>query len=221
MSFELVTSNTVIVAQQFNPSVITQLWLVRNGLLDEDDFRPSCVFTDMVVKVNSREFDLMVVPQQCQFSPRVDRHREQELVADKVGTIARSLPHTPYRAVGLNFTWHLIPEGSDVPTISRGLFFIEDGPLHREFADQNAHFGAYMSKGALGGRLKLDVKPITVNREGENEEVERIQFAFNFHRDVADEEDPVDCIEYMLHQWNEARDESSRIVHVAVREEPA
>ena len=39
-----------------------------------------------------------------------------------------------------------------------------------------------MSKDTLGGRLKLDVKPITVSQEGE--EVERIQFAFNFHVDV-------------------------------------
>ena len=219
MSFELVTSNTVVVARQFNPSVIGQHWLVRNGLVDEDGFLPGCVFTDVVVQVNSRDFDLMVVPQQCQLSPRVHREREQELVVNKVGQIARLLPHTPYRGVGMNFIWHVVPEASDVPTISRGLFCIKAGPLYREFPDQDARFGAYMSKDALGGRLKLDVKPIIVNREGE--EVERIQFAFNFHRDVANEEDPVARIEEMLHHWNEARDESSRIVQSTMREEPA
>ena len=140
MSFELVASNMVIVAHQFNPSVISQLWLVRNGLLEEGDFLPGCVFTDMAVQVNSEEFALMVIPQQCQFSPRVDRQREQELVIDKVGAIAKSLPHTPYRAVGLNFTWQLVPEGGDVPTISRGLFFVEDRPLDREFADSSGRF---------------------------------------------------------------------------------
>lgn len=219
MSFELVNSNIVIAAQQFNPSVIGQLWLVRNGLLEERDFRAGCVFTDMVVQVHSREFNLMVVSQQCQFSPRVDRQREQGLVMEKIGAIARSLPHTPFRGIGLNFTWQLIPAGADVPTISHGLFFVENGPLHREFDAPDARFGAYMSKDALDGRLKLDVKPITINRE--DEELEVIQFTFNFHRDLVREDDPVVCIEHMLGQWNDARDESSRIVHAALEGETA
>lgn len=219
MSFELVTPNAVIVAQQFNPSIIGQLWLVRNGLLEEDDFRPGCVFSDMAVQVNSQEFDLMVVPQQCQFTPRVDQQREQELAVGKVGSIVRSLPHTPFRAIGLNFTWHLSPEDQDVPSISRALFFLEGGPLHREFDVPDARFGTYMSKDAFGGRLKLDVKPIPVKRE--EEKLEKIQFAFNLHRDVADEKDPVGCIEHVLHQWNEVRDESSRIVHEIMKGEPA
>ncbi len=218
MSLELVTSNTVIVAQQFNPTVMGQHWLIREGLLDEGDFRKGCVYTDMLVQVQSEEFNLMVVPQQCQLAPRVDRDREQELIVEKVGTIARKLPHTPFRGIGLNFTWHLNPEERDVASLSRELFFIPDGPLHQEFTDKNSRYGAYMSKDAFGGRLKLDVKPTTLEREGQEEE--RIVFAFNFHRDLEDEKDPVGSIEQMLQQWNAARDESSRIVHATVKGEP-
>ena len=219
MSFELVASNAVIAARQFNPSIISQIWLVRNGLLSEDDFRPDCFFSDMAVQVKSREFDLMVVPPQCQFTPNVAQDQEQDLLVNKVGTIAKLLPHTPYQAIGLNFTWHLAPENVDVQTISRDWFYKEDGPLHREFGIENAHYGAYMSKDAWGGRLKLDVKPITIDQEGEK--LERIRFAFNFHRDVVGEEDPVACIEQTLHQWNNVRDESSRIVHATNTGEPA
>ncbi len=219
MSFELAASSVVIVAQQFNPSVMGQLWLVRHEILGEDDLRPGSVFTDVMVQVNAREFSLMVVPHQCQFSPQVNRESEQELVIEKVGAIVRTLPHTPFRAVGLNFTWHLMPEASDVPAISRSLFFVEGGPLHQEFADEDARFGAYLSKNALGARLKLDVKPITTSVE--DEEVERIQFVFNFHKDVADEEDPVDCIEHLLRQWDNAREESSRIALSTMKGEPA
>jgi hypothetical protein len=219
MGLESVGSNAVIVARQFNPSVIGQLWLVKSRLLEEGDFLPGCVFTDMAVQVNTREFDLMVVPQQCQFSPRVGRQREQELVVDKVGAIVESLPHTPYRAIGLNFTWRLVPESGDVPTVSRGLFFVEERPLDREFADPSGRFGAYMSKDTLGGRLKLDVKPITVSQAGED--VERIQFAFNFHVDVEHEDDPVARINQVLRQWDAVREESSRILCAAVKEEAA
>ncbi|MBN2295611.1 MAG: hypothetical protein JXM70_24485 [Pirellulales bacterium] len=219
MSLELVLSNVVIAARQFNPSVIGQLWLVRNGLLGEDDFLQGCYFTDMAVQIKSREFDLMVVPPQCQFSPRVAQDQEQNLLVEKVGTIAKLLSHTPYQAIGLNFTWHLIPEDTDVHTISREWFYKEDGPLHREFDIENARYGAYMSKDAWGGRLKLDVKPVSIDREGEKYEI--IQFAFNFHRDVVDEENPVACIEQTLRQWNNVRDESSRIAHATITGEPA
>jgi len=216
MSLTLVGANAVIVAQQFNPSIISQLWLVRNGLMLEDDFRSGCVFSDMVAHVHARQFKMLVVPEQCQFSPAVVRDDEQELVVDKVGTIARSLPHTPFRAIGLNFVWHLHPEGHDAQAISRELFFVNDRPLYQEFAAEDARFGAYMSKDALGGRLKLDVKPLTVQQEGQDEE--RIQFAFNLHRDVGHLEDPVASIEETLHRWSEARDESARIVHLTERE---
>jgi hypothetical protein len=214
-----VGANTVVVANQFNPSIVTQLWLVRNGLLKEDDFKPGCIFTDMVVHVKARDFTLMVVDAQCQFAPCKDRLDDQELVVDKVGSLVRLLPETPYRAVGLNFLWHLVPEDGDVPAISRGLFFTSDGPLHREFDDPTARFGAYMSKDAFGARLKLDVKPIIVEQDTVRKE--RIQFAFNLHLDIAEADDPVARIQGMLGCWSAVREETSRIVHTALREELA
>ena len=173
----------------------------------------------MVAHVNAKDFQLIVVDAQCQFAPSKDRVEDQELVIDKVGSLVRSLPETPYRAVGLNFTWHLVPEDGDVPTISRELFFFPDGPLHREFNDETARFGAYMSKDALGARLKLTVTPITVDKDERQEE--RIQFAFNFHLDVGDQEDPVARIQGMLSRWDAVREEASRIVHTTLRKEPA
>lgn len=218
MSLELVGANTVIVAQQFNPSIISQLWLVRHRLLGDDDFLSGCVFRDVIAQVHSREFQLLVVPPQCQFTPNVEPEREQEVVLEKVGGIVRALPHTPYRGIGLNFVWHLDPEDGDVPNTSRALFFREDGPFHQEFTTENARFGAYMSKDLLGARLKLDAKPVIVNQNQDNER-ELIRFAFNFHSDIAPDEDAVNSIEQLLNRWNEAREESSRIVQATLNEE--
>ena len=211
MSLELVGSNTLVVAQQFNPTILSQSWLSRNGILAEVDFRKGCIFTDMAVQVEADEFHLLVVPPQCQFTPRVEVERQQRLVVDKVGRIVRYLPHTPYRAVGLNFTWHLTPEDGDTPAASRRLFFMESGPLHKEFVDANPRYGAYMSKDVFGVRMKLDAKPLILN-VGEEDERELLQFSFNFHKDVWKEESPVDCIEETLQKWDEAHSEALRIV---------
>ena len=149
MSLKLVGSNAVVVAHQFNPSVVSQLWLVRNGILEEEDFLPGCVFTDVAVQVVSREFRLMVTPQQCQFTPNMSADQAQALVSDKLGTLVRRLPHTPYSGTGLNFTWHLIPDNAEVSAVSRDLFFRAGRPPFSEFDVEDARFGAYMSKQAL------------------------------------------------------------------------
>jgi hypothetical protein len=207
----------VVVAQQFNPSVVSQMWLVRNGLLDEDDFLRGCLFSDVVVQVRSRRFAMLIIPEQLQFIPEVPQEEEQAMVAEKVGTIVRTLPHTPFRALGLNFRWQLTPRNGDVARVTRDLFFRERSPLYQSFASEDALFGGYLSKNALGFRLKLDVRPIQV-QESQGQET-RIQFAFNFHVDLGD--DAAQRIEGHLLRWNEVRLEAERIIDAVEQREHA
>ena len=58
MHRELIGSSVVVVAQNFNPSVTSQLWLVRNGVVPEGDFLPGCIFTDLLVQVRTRRFKI-------------------------------------------------------------------------------------------------------------------------------------------------------------------
>src|SRR5262249_55230541 len=69
MRRELVGSSVVIVARNFNPSVTSQLWLARNGVVEEGDFLPGCIFTDLLVQVRTRRFSLLFTPEQLQFVP--------------------------------------------------------------------------------------------------------------------------------------------------------
>lgn len=214
MTLELANSSAVVAAHQFNPSIVNQLWLVNHGLLQEDDFRAGCVFTDMLVQVQSREFNLLVTPDQCQFNPQVEADCEQQVLVDKLGAIVRTLPHTPYRAAGLNFIWHIHGDDDQIGTLSRRLFFVDGSPLHAAFDEGDALFGGYLSKNALGCRLKLDAKPVT----GDTAQGQRrvlLQLAFNFHLDVAKQDNPVAAIEQLLEQWTEARQQSSLIVEQA------
>ena len=112
----------VIGAQQFNPSVVSQLWLVRHGLLADGDFLPGCFFTDVFVQVRSPRFHLLVVPEQLQFVPTVPPAEEQALIVEKIGTIVKFLPHTPFKALGLNFAWHLVPRDANFVAFTRTLF---------------------------------------------------------------------------------------------------
>jgi hypothetical protein len=212
MRRELVGSSVVIVAQNFNPSVANQLWLVRNGVVGEGDFLPGCIFTDLLVQVRARRFGLLFTPEQIQFVPAAGDEEAVQMMREAIVRTVRTLPHTPYRALGLNFTWHLTPEGRDVEALSRQLFFTPGRPLFRDFDVPDASFGAYLSRDLLGFRLKLDVKPVS-GPAPERPAEQRLQFLYNFHADLPEGGEAAAQIEQHLRHWPEAAEAARRSVH--------
>lgn len=217
MPLELVGANVVVVAQQFNPSVFSQLWLVKNHILEEGDFRDGCLFSDDVAKIESRQFGLLVVPPQLQFRPTLSDEGESDIVAGVVGRIVRTIPHTPYKAIGLNFVWHVWSDDGDMHQLSRSLFFASNSSLLSDFADaKDVMFGGYASRDFGECRLRLDMKPIFNQVNGEPEG--RMQFSFNFQVDHLDSPDveAVSVMERHLQSWCELREESNRIVSLSL-----
>src|SRR5262249_5198342 len=117
--------------------------------------------------------------------------------------------HTPYRALGLNFTWHLRPDGGDVAALSRRLFFVPGRPLFRDFDAPDASFGAYLSRDLLGLRLKLDIKPVTLP-PSTTEAAQRLQLLYNFHADLPEGEQAVARLQQHLRHWGEAAETARR-----------
>lgn len=200
-------SVVVIVAHHFNPTVVGQTWLVKNGILAESDFERGCVFSDMVVQIQSPQFQMLLLREQMQFSPRLDEELQQEIVVEKLGGIVEKLPHTPFGAIGLNFTWHLSKPGSEINELSRELFAKDSSGLYDQFNSDNARFGAYLSQDFGPFRLKLDIKPVIVEVDDKNED--RVQFAFNFHKEI---DGGADQVRELLARWNEVRSEAHRII---------
>lgn len=211
MSVELVDASVVVVARQFNPSVFSQLWLVRHGLVGEDAFRDGCIFSDALAQVNTDDFNLLVVPPRAQFIANVPEEAQQRLIVEKMSQLVRALPETPYRAVGFNMKWKVTANGDSVAEMSRRLAFVPNSPMHSLFDTQDARFGSILSKDSFGCRLNLTVKP----EVADGEEGEFLVFAFNYHRDIRPEDEAIPIIVKTLEQWDNAREEASTIVHCA------
>lgn len=201
-------SAVVIVAQQLNPTIFTQNWLTDRGILGRDDLREGSLFSDFVVQVRSQDFQMLVLPEQLQFVPSVAPDRQQQLLLDKVGVIVNLLPQTPYKALGLNFAWHLIPQDGDIARLSRELFFVPERPLCRLFDAADSHYGAYFSRNVPPFRMKLDIKPTIVTLPDRQER--RLLFSFNFHAEL--DQRAVQQIIDALGSWNEAVAQSERVV---------
>jgi hypothetical protein len=202
MALQLINANAVIAARNFNPSVISQIWLVDNEIVTRDDFQPGFVFSDMVVSFRTKRFECLVAPERLQLTPNGGLEDQQRIVVESLGRIVELLPHTPFHAAGMNFTWHMLASDEDIRALSRRLFF-SNTPLYRAFDADDAQFGGYMSRDVLGCRLKLDVKPASLT-QGTEKKVEMLQFAFNFHLDIGSQRRSVECIKAFLAKWDEA-----------------
>ena len=204
MKMEMNPANVVIIARQFNPSIISQYWLIKNGIFTEEEIQPDSIFSPVIANVHSRDCQVLVLPEQLQFMSELADQSGQELLISKLGKIVQTLPHTPFIAVGLNFSWQVYDEDdASNAALGRKLFFRDDSPLYKFFDVDDARFGSYMSRDILGCRLKLDIKPVTVPcPEGASN---RLLFGFNFHLQLI-EDDKAESILNLFQKWDKAKE---------------
>jgi hypothetical protein len=215
MTISLINSAVVVAAQHFNPSVAGQYWLIQNGIVLKEEFGIGAVFTDVLVQVPTRDFLLVVTPENCQFMPAPNYERQQELIAERMGRFLTLIPHTPFTAVGLNFAWQFFPEHVSINDACRRLFFVETSALHSQFDLPDARFGAYLSMDVWDCRLRVEARPTLVSLP-DGQQSHYIQFAFNYHLGVMGRPKPVDDVIKLLGRWQQAADHSREIVCKAI-----
>lgn len=204
MKMEMIPANVVIIARQFNPSIISQYWLIKNGIFTEEEIQSGSIFSPVIANVQTRDCQVLVLPEQLQFMYGLEDHSGQELLISKLGKIIQALPHTPFVAAGLNFSWQVYDEDeASNAALGKKLFFRDNVPLYRFFDTEDARFGSYMSRDILGCRLKLDIKPVTIARQ--EGPANRLHFGFNFHLQL-DEDDKVNSILNLFKKWDAARE---------------
>ena len=194
--------NVVLAATNLNPSIFSLLWLVKQKIFSEADIQTEgSIFSPFTVNVVAPGLSLTVIPDRLQLGfLSAEKDAQVALKIQRVvGRIVSELPHTPFQAVGFNMGWVLLPQDqNELDSLERQSFLAERNPLAKFFKEKNSHFGCYLSKDFKMGRLKLDIKPVTLV-EGEKS----LQAAFNFHLDIKVDE-PVKQIHDFLALWNPA-----------------
>jgi hypothetical protein len=199
--------NVILFAQAFNPSIVSPLWLHKHKIVDEVEFRSErCFYTPQIVRVETPEFEFLVIPDRLQFNPNI-QSASAALVERVVGTFVRTLPHTPYSAVGFNFLWSIAPpDGVSLESLTRRLFFCVDAPYASEVDSGGSLFGGVFIKSALGGTIKIEAQPQRDPLGGNG----FLGIAINYHFDLAGDQS-VERLTRALARWQELRDDSARI----------
>jgi len=183
MAIENAFAGIVLTAQSFNPSIFTETWLDKNGIVAASRLEGIRVFSPEVAQFQTKECQILVIPPKMQI--RFQVHGVEGDFGLQRNIAIRTielLPHTPYQALGLNFDFFVsCPDEENFNAYDRALLGTGDYQLLQEFSSADAKFGRYFSKDHGAARLKLDIKPV----KGGPQNKDLLQFSFNFHHDVA------------------------------------
>ena len=202
----------VLTAQSFNPSIFTETWLQKNGILDASKLVGVRVFSAEVAQFQIEEVQVVVLPPQLQIA-FPDKAADVELPRSIASRVVELLPHTPYQALGINFAYFVSqPAGQDFLAYDRALLGTGECALLAEFSASDARFGRYFSKALGSARLRLDIKPVKAGPKN----ADMLQFEFNFHHDLADIEqsERAKALIKFIGTWNALREYAEKLTAV-------
>lgn len=179
MSLDLKIKNIVLVGQ-FDPPLYDKFFFIKNSLLTESQIQPASFFQD-TVHIVTEKMRVVILPQQIVFHSSPTEEDNAALFAFNFISKANLLGIT---GMGINFHYFLIDKMQSLSQLSRKKFFNENSELHKKFFDsEDAMAGTYLSKGIRNARLKLDIKPVTIETEINSKKTkeEAYSFVFNFH----------------------------------------
>ena len=194
---KIIEITSVLAGSSFNVPIFRQNWLVDNQVLAEEDFSGEDYFTPVAVNVRNDNFTFLVVPERIQLQIVNNFDNAQQKVQQVVGEISKLLPHCPVVGMGLNFTFFITAQNTDsFVEKCRSLFVCEGNPAIGYFSNDDARFGAYYSVDAFDSRIRLDIKPIKLVDQGDED---CLRLSFNAHRNISS----MTSVQPMLDQWND------------------
>jgi hypothetical protein len=161
-------ASIVILAQAHNPSIISPDWVQKVLLIKEPP--SNFVHTPPFSLFDSASFLLTVDTERLELVPKALDEEHILICGQAASAYLRTLPHIPYRTVGLNYIWEYSPESLKKP-MPRLKLLIDDFGLNSLFKGRRITYD---------GNIRVDLSPykltIRINYEGE----QTIVFNYNF-----------------------------------------
>jgi hypothetical protein len=187
MLCELADSSVVVVAHDVNLSIFRGPWFKRQAILTDEELSGEIVFAPSLVRIDTPEFDLLLLPDRVQFRPKtnVAAERSQDNLLRVLGGIVTTLPHTPFTAAGLNFGYIICPQDQEQffdwhrTRLASPFAMAQTGSAE----GSGARYGSYFSVAWGDMRLRADLKPVRLEDPAGNR-LERVMAKFNYHADL-------------------------------------
>jgi len=179
--FMLDETNIVILARNYNPSIVSKEWLYNKNIIIEEAM--NFVHTPVFSLVETEHISFILNDDRLQISLKRISPENIEGLPKIACKFVSALPETPYSAVGFNYRYH-IPQVSFQMEV---LFSPNDIKLKELFAEDYKLGGVVLFK-FKDFVVRMNATPV----RGENA---RIAIDFNFHCDCHNAEEVKERIE--------------------------
>lgn len=167
------------------------------------------IFAPGFIQVNTSKFQLLVLPDQIQFTVNNRLDDDCGIYIKKIIIpLVEKLAGVIFQAVGINFNWSVSEEASKIEKYSADLFYNDQSDIQKHLKTEDSKFGFYISKKVHQTRLKLDVKPVFA---GNFDPSEFMMWSFNFHADLRPESNVTE-LKSILQEWALYSKEAENII---------
>ena len=164
-------ANIVILASNYNPSIVSKEWLYQRGIFTEkvDNF----MHTPILAVIENQNFGLAVDEQKLQITIK---RITQDNLANANNIISRFidiLPETPYKGIGYNYRYNINEDLCNLDT-----FFSPKRNNLKVTFSKDYQLGTMIVFSFEGFITTFTVSPSLI-------EEQPVRISFNFHSDVA------------------------------------
>ena len=190
----------VVMAKYHNTSILNKDFLARRGIVP-DSWTSVETITTLPVSVikysNGVQWmvdqDRLIITEACD---RPFQQNEDSMVHDRASLYVEALPHTPYTALGLNYTASIIHDEPE-KWITRQF-------LNKAFHSQELAMQPRFTMNAGDATLKLNFRPGNMNRGNESHKSVIIHCSIHYSRGFDS-----DALKTKISEWKKGKD----IVH--------
>jgi len=173
MESQILNKNVVFIGE-FKPTLFDKLYFIKKGIISEEEFLPNSLFLPDLTIIETDNFVLEINPNRFTISYKIIENKE----LPNVSNIEKALVESKVNAFGFNFKIVIFIEDKSA---TKNYFYFEENKLNKFFNTENTAYGYYVSKDLENCRLKLDIKPVQLQKINENSLIDAIDFNFNFH----------------------------------------
>ena len=167
--FALSGANIVILARNYNPSIVSKEWLYEKNIVRETAL--NFVHTPPLSVVETERISFVLDENRLQIYLKKVTTENVESLPKIAASFVSCLPETPFVAVGFNYIYYIPKEGSRLET-----FFVSDDTKLKELFSENYEIGVIASFPFEEFVVRMSAPPA-------KGEVTRIMIDFNFHSD--------------------------------------
>lgn len=192
MEYVLKNSNIVILAKNYNPSIVSKEWLKEKKVIEENAVK--FTHTPVFSLVQTDNFTFILDPDRLQISVNNSAIENIDNLPKVAERFIAHLPETPYTAVGFNFLFHL----NNVKNSFKSIFKNDETKFTKLFSAEYKLGGAvYFKHDEFVSRVQIT--PVDTNQ---------LIADYNFHFDGAG----IDKLKLALAKYSTAKDKALAIM---------